>query len=333
MPILKKLPKSLWNWNIQKKELRLLGSVCDFRSADRPENWEGFGYKDIFLNEAGIILSDPYLFQNAVKPMMLDFSDSRLIAAGVPKGKMTKHGEHTFFTLAKRAEADTENRQYRLLQYTSYDNPFISHADIDDMREDMPEAVQQQEIFGKFVEQTGTAVKPEHIRYGNPPDLAALTITMGVDLAISTKTKSDYTAAVVVGRDGDGNVYILDAKRIRTEFQGVLAFIAAMSETWQPSEIAIENVQYQASVIQELRRTTALPIRAVTPDKDKLTRFMPLQTRYEQGLVFHTERIGKDFENELLAFPVGAHDDMIDAAAYAFAAQNKKRVGIFTFDD
>jgi predicted phage terminase large subunit-like protein len=71
----------------------------------------------------------------------------------------------------------------------------------------------------------------------------------------------------------------------------------------------------------------------VRPDKDKVTRFMPLQTRYEQKLVFHAEHLSKDFESELLAFPVGAHDDMIDAAAYAFAAQNKKQVRILIFDD
>ena len=82
-----------YDWSAQKKECRLLDGHIDFRSADRPENWEGFGYHYIFLNEAGIILKDPYLYTNAVLPMMLDFPDSRLIAAGVPKGKIGKDGQ------------------------------------------------------------------------------------------------------------------------------------------------------------------------------------------------------------------------------------------------
>jgi predicted phage terminase large subunit-like protein len=333
MPTLKQLPSHWWSWNGQKKELKVRGTVCDFRSADRPENWEGFGYKNVFLNEAGIILYDPYLYENSVKPMLLDFPDSRLIAAGVPKGKVTKHGEHTFFKLAQQAAADTAQERYRLLRYTTYDNPFLEKAEIDKMQEDMPEAVRKQEIYGEFIDEAGTAVRRDHIRYGEAPDPATLNITMGVDLAISEKTKADYTAAVVVGRDEEtGQVFILDAKRIRAEFQGILSFIKAMAEVWQPREIAIENVQFQAAVIQEMRRTSALPIRSVRPDKDKRVRFMPLQTRYEQGLVYHTQRVSADFEKELLSFPEGAHDDMIDAAAYAFALQNKQQVRIFTFD-
>ena len=40
--------------------------VSDFRSVDRPENIEGFGYDKAFLNEAGIILRDEYLWYNAI---------------------------------------------------------------------------------------------------------------------------------------------------------------------------------------------------------------------------------------------------------------------------
>ena len=73
IPVLRQLPASLWQWRQQKKELRVLESVCDFRSADIPENIEGFGYKIIFLNEAGIILKDEYLWHNAIEPMILDY--------------------------------------------------------------------------------------------------------------------------------------------------------------------------------------------------------------------------------------------------------------------
>lgn len=74
------------------KKLQINRQFCDFRSADNPENWEGFAYKKIFLNEAGIILKDRSLYINSVLPMMIDFPDSQLIAAGVPKGKVLKDG-------------------------------------------------------------------------------------------------------------------------------------------------------------------------------------------------------------------------------------------------
>ena len=39
----------------QKKQLNIGRGFCDFRSEDNPENWEGYAYNFIFLNEAGII--------------------------------------------------------------------------------------------------------------------------------------------------------------------------------------------------------------------------------------------------------------------------------------
>lgn len=96
-PTLSQLPKSLWNWNSQKRELRINDSIIDFRSADKPESIEGFGYKKIFLNEAGIILKDDYLYTNAILPMLLDFPDSQLIAAGVPKGMHKRDGTPHIF--------------------------------------------------------------------------------------------------------------------------------------------------------------------------------------------------------------------------------------------
>ncbi len=90
-----------YKWNIIEKLIRVGGGYTDFRSADNPETWEGFGYDVIFLNEAGIILqgeNGQYLYRNAVLPMMLDNPNSQLIAAGAPKGK-----QNLFYELYQRA--------------------------------------------------------------------------------------------------------------------------------------------------------------------------------------------------------------------------------------
>lgn len=138
----------------QGKKLLIGNQYCDFRSADNPENWEGFGYRFIFLNEAGIILKDKSLYINSVLPMLLDFPDSRLIAGGVPKGKILKDGsEHPFYTLCKRAQSG--NPQYESLQLTSYSNPLLKDQDIKDLEAEIelfsPEQVRQ-EIYGEFIE-------------------------------------------------------------------------------------------------------------------------------------------------------------------------------------
>lgn len=153
-PILKQLPKDKWNFNRQKRELKIYNSIIDFRSADSPESIEGFGYKKIFLNEAGIILKNDYLYSNAILPMLLDFSDSQLIASGVPKGKFLKSGEkHKFFELFERCINNEDG--YRLLQFTSYDNPLIKKEDIDNLAASMSNTEYEQEILGLFVEYQG----------------------------------------------------------------------------------------------------------------------------------------------------------------------------------
>lgn len=151
-PELKKLDSSLWTWKAQAHVLKIGRLTIDFRSADRPENWEGFGYHIIFLNEAGIILSDDYLFNNAVLPMLVDFPNAKLIAAGVPKGKRHKDGPHKFYELYLSALKDQVN--YRILKFTGRNNPFISREELEQIATLMDDATRSQEIEGEFVDIT-----------------------------------------------------------------------------------------------------------------------------------------------------------------------------------
>ena len=162
----------------------------------------------------------------------------------------------------------------------------------------------------------GAMFRRDWIARGSAPK-SGTKIAMGVDLALSTKTSADYTALVVMARDEFGKLYVLDAARERVDFPGALKLIRLMADKWHPQQIAVEQVAYQAVVVQELLRNTTLPIKGVTPDRDKVTRAQPLALRYEQGLVFH-EQLPSWFEDELLSFPNGMHDDSVDALVYAY---------------
>jgi hypothetical protein len=165
LPELNKIGKEYYIWNQQKRELRTANtltldpssekaSICDFRSSDIPENWEGFGYRLIIINEAGIILKNEYLYKNAILPMLLDYPDSRLIAGGVPKGKTTKNGaEHPFYSLCKKANEG--NKNYKIFTFSSYASAVASKADIDALVEDLGghnHPIVRQEIYGEFID-------------------------------------------------------------------------------------------------------------------------------------------------------------------------------------
>lgn len=143
LPVLNQLPKNIWHWKKQEKKLEIRGIVCDFRSSDQPENWEGFGYKIVILNEAGIILKNQYLWYNAVRPMLMDFPDSIAIIGGTPKGK------NLFFELHQKGNGSDPN--WKSFTFDSYSNPFLEESEIKEMEEELPSSISRQEIFAEFV--------------------------------------------------------------------------------------------------------------------------------------------------------------------------------------
>lgn len=142
-PVLNQLPKDLWQWKKQEKKLIIGNSVCDFRSADQPENWEGFGYKLVILNEAGIILKNQYLWHNAVRPMLMDYPDSVAIIGGTPKGKNLFHELHQ--------KGVTGEDGWKSFTFSTYINPFLKKSEIQEMERELPESVVRQEIYAEFM--------------------------------------------------------------------------------------------------------------------------------------------------------------------------------------
>ena len=63
-------------------------------------------------------------------------------------------------------------------------------------------------------------------------------------------------------------------------------------------------------------------------DKDKITKALPLSAKMESGNVLMKAEAPwlPSLERELLAFPLGSHDDMVDALALGAQQMHKKRV-------
>ena len=200
MPLLRKLPRHLWRWRQQKKELTIGNSRIDFRSADRPENWEGFGYRIIFLNEAGIVLDGDKgrkLYEESVLPMMADYAGSKLVAGGAPKGK------NQFYHLCQDARKP-ENTDSIFLRFTSFDNPFISHETIRLIESKMDPETAQQEIYAKFIDpKSGKFLtvwnEKQHVA---PVQAFPGPITLSFDFNVEPMT-------AVAGQHGQDFLYIL----------------------------------------------------------------------------------------------------------------------------
>ena len=284
------------------------GGTIDFWTLDTPDAGRSRKYALVIIDEAAMARNLEEAWTAAIRPTLADLQGKAWFLS-------TPKGGNYFKTLFDRAGDDTDWARW---QMPTSSNPYIKAAEIEAMKAELPGIIYQQEVLAQFVDLEGAAMKRDWLRYGDAP--AGLPVVMGVDLAISTKNDADYSSIVALSRDNDGLIYVRDAQRVRAPFHQVLQFIQQMAAKWNPATIAIEQVQYQAAVIQELARTTTLPVKGVAPDKDKLTRFMPLLARYEQRLVVHPPGMPGWFDEELLSFPVGEHDDGVDALVYAFQA-------------
>lgn len=145
-----------------------------------------------------------------------------------------------------------------------------------------------------------------------------------IDPAISTEKEADFTAIVTAGLDDHNNVYILDIRRIKANPQGVIDEIFKVYEQWHPILMGIEEVAFQKalrySLHQEMNnRNIWLPLREVKPQaRNKDQRIRGLQPLYANKKMYHNKSVNNNMhlEDELLRFPRGKHDDVIDALSY-----------------
>ncbi len=156
-----------------------------------------------------------------------------------------------------------------------------------------------------------------------PPD--NLQLARYWDLAVSGNQRADYIAGALVGRSPDGRLYILDVKRFPGPWADARpAMLRVMAELDGPEVLqGIEIAGQQSGYFQELQRDPRLSgraLRGVNPQVvgSKEVRAQIWASRIEDDLVYlRAGGWNRDFIEEALAFPRGAHDDQVDAVSGA----------------
>jgi predicted phage terminase large subunit-like protein len=110
----------------------------------------------------------------------------------------------------------------------------------------------------------------------------------GYDLAVSTRTESDYTASFRCAFDGQGNLYISGGFRRRIEFPEQRRYIIDRMLTERDTEHGVELALHGQALLQELRRDPAIrgkSLSGVKVSTDKLTRALTWSPLAEEGKV------------------------------------------------
>ncbi|MCH9020472.1 MAG: phage terminase large subunit [Proteobacteria bacterium] len=108
--------------------------------------------------------------------------------------------------------------------------------------------------------------------------------------------------------------YLLEVVCRRMEYPALKRAARSLAGKWNPDAILIEDKASGQSLIQDLRAETKLPVIAVRPEADKLTRMSTVSPTIEAGRVFLPETAPwlNDYEAEMMSFPNSAHDDQVD---------------------
>jgi predicted phage terminase large subunit-like protein len=134
------------------------------------------------------------------------------------------------------------------------------------------------------------------------------------DTAIKAGQGHDASACATFHRK-DGIHHLIDMLVVRLEYPALKRRIIAHAEQFQPEVILMEDKASGQSLIQDLRLETYWPILAIQPKGDKIARVARISPMIEAGKVSlpHHAPWLADFEQEISAFPNGAHDDQMDA--------------------
>lgn len=155
--------------------------------------------------------------------------------------------------------------------------------------------------------------------YQKMPDRRTLNIYGASDYATS-QDEGNYTVHMVVGVDPIGRIYLLDLWRRQTSSDKWVEALCDMVEFWKPIGWAEEGGQIKAGVgpflEKRLRERQIFIARAKFPTKgDKSVRAQSIRGRMAMDGLYVPAHAPwfSDFKRELMTFPAGRNDDMVDA--------------------
>ena len=154
-------------------------------------------------------------------------------------------------------------------------------------------------------------------RYEMLPDMDAFNLVVqSWDTASSAEELNDYSVGTTWGVMGS-DYYLIDVVRERLEYPDLRRRVIAEAARYDADIVLIEKASSGLSLAQDLQMDENTPIKpiAIRPRGDKLTRMVEQTATIEANHMLLPRDADwlDEFENELLAFPNGRHDDQVDS--------------------
>ena len=146
-------------------------------------------------------------------------------------------------------------------------------------------------------------------------------VGIGIDLAYTSKTHSDWCVAVAVA-EADGEYYLLDVRRQQSAPPAFAAELRTLAGSYPGARMLWYTSTTEKGLADLLREESGFPITGTLAKADKFVRAQPVAAAWNAGKVY----VPRDaawlpaFLNEVCSFSgvSDRHDDQVDALAAAF---------------
>lgn len=228
---------------------------------------------------------------------------------------------------------------YELIRSSSKQNPYLPDDFIKTLEGTYAGQFRQQEIEGEFVQPEGALAQRHWFGVVDAAPADAKRVRFWDFAATEKKLSSDdpdYTAGARVAYS-NGVYYIEDMIRQRLE---PAALDALLLQTAQLDGLGVvvgleqePGASGKVMAAHQVKLLAGYTVKPSQPTGDKVTRAMPWLAQAQAGNVKLVRgRWNVDFLDEACIFPVGQHDDMVDAVSGAMSMLAQRRsplVGAF----
>jgi phage terminase large subunit-like protein len=273
---------------------------------------------ELIMDEFQLIAEDAWNTVGA--PMLADnngnaifiYTPPSLHSRSVSKASDPQNAAKMF----KRAAADTTGR-WAAFNFTSYDNPHISRAALDDLAQDMTAVAYRMEIMAEDLnEAPGALWKRTDIDAARVTKAPALDrVVVGVDP--SATSGGDEAGIITAGRAGD-DYYTISDDSVQGSPQTWAAAAVTAFHKYKANVIVAEDNNGGEMVEAVIKQVDPnVPVKRVHASRGKATRAEPVAAISEQGRDHHVGTFPA-LEDELCLWMVGdASPNRLDAKVWA----------------